>query len=236
MIKYHGTPLTPISVFEKALKNRNALISFSRREDFNRAVKLCDSIMIDNGAFSFWTKGKKIDWEDYYRWIDEIYPTIDYFIIPDVIDGSEIENDQLIANYFKRYFLKDEKKAIPVWHIHESLERLQRLIDTFDYIAFGSSGEFSELGSTSWIKRMDEAMRIVCNDDGTPKVKIHMLRCLNPKIFTQYPFYSGDSTNLARNHKRDGYKKILQRLEKYNSPLSYRFKTFYKTVSLFEVA
>ncbi len=80
---------------------------------------------------------------------------------------------------------------------------------------------------------MNEAMKIVCDNTGKPKVKIHMLRCLNPKIFTQYPFYSGDSTNLARNHSRDGWHQILSRIEKYNSPKNYKFKKYYETKCLF---
>ena len=67
-------------------------------------------------------------------------------------------------------------------------------------------------------------MRIICNSDGIPQTKIHMLRCLNPKVFTKYPFYSGDSTNLARNHSRDGWQQILERIEKYNSPSFYKFR------------
>ncbi len=78
-------------------------------------------------------------------------------------------------------------------------------------------------------------MRVICNKDGFPMVKIHMLRCLNPKIFTKLPFFSGDSTNLAQNHSlyntikgnrkekiepsNDGWKIVMRWIEKYNSPL-----------------
>lgn len=226
MIKFYGTPLSPIKIFEEALTGKNVLIPFPRRDDFNRAVKLCNKIMIDNGAFTFWTKKKAINWDDYYIWVDTVMDQIDYFIIPDVIDGTEEENDQLIANYFKRNFNNrsaiNKQKAIPVWHVAESTDRLERLMDTFDYIAFGSSGEYQTLGTKEWHKRMDEVMGIVCDKRGRPKVKIHMLRCLNPKIFTKYPFYSGDSTNLARNHKRDGWQNIINRNHYQRSPRRYK--------------
>lgn len=249
MIKYHGTPITPKEVFLKSMKNKNVLIPFTEQRDLERAFKICDKILIDNGAYTIWRQQITIDWNEYYDWIDEIYDNISYFFIPDVIDGTEEENDLLIANYLKRYIECDNKKGIPVWHIDESLHRLQMLIDTFDYIAIGSSGEFRKLGTEKWHKRMNDAMSIICDKNGIPKVKIHMLRCLDYKIFLHYPFYSGDSTNLAQNHSiyntiqgnrtknikpsNDGWIVVLRWIEKYNSPKKYTFKTYYETGDLF---
>ena len=248
MLKYHGTPITPKAVFMEAMKGRNCLIPFTQKQDLKKAFGICDKILIDNGAYTIWRQGISIDWNDYYDWIDGIYGEINYFFIPDVIDGTEEENDLLISNYLKRY--SDDKKGIPVWHIDESLHRLQTLMDSFDYIAFGSSGKYRQLGTEQWHKRMNDAMAIICNKGGIPKVKIHMLRCLNPKIFTQYPFYSGDSTNLAQNHSiynsiqgnkiknikpsNDGWKIVIRNIEECNSPLVYKFRTSYNQGSLFE--
>lgn len=215
MIKYHGTPCTPISVFIQALTGKNCLIPFPNPQDLTRANEFCNKVILDNGAFTMWTKGKQPDWDRFYEWVNN--SKREFFFIPDVIDGSEYENDELLkTNVFS--------DGVPIWHVAESLDRLERLCADYDYIAFGSSGEFSTLGTTQWNKRMDEAMRIVCDADGYPKVKIHMLRCLDPKIFTRYPFYSGDSTNLARNHSRDGWRQILERIEKYDSPKYYTFR------------
>lgn len=237
MIKYHGTPITPKAIFLESMKNRNCLVSFANQQDLKIAIKYCNKIILDNGAFSFWTKKKKIDWSEYYSWVSKNYEKIDYYIIPDVIDGTEKENDDLIVDFFRKVrfgygFHHLFSKAIPVWHIDESLERLKKLMQHFNYIAFGSAGEYSQLGTESWHKRMNDAMKIVCDENGRPKVKIHMLRCLNPKIFTQYPFYSGDSTNLARNHHKRGYVNILRGIEKYSSPKTYKFKKFHETKSL----
>lgn len=233
MIKYHGTPITPNKIFDEALLGRNTLIPFPRPENLNRAVDICNKIIVDNGAFTIWKKGGDIDWNKYYEFLQNILEKIEFFFIPDVIDGTEEQNDSLISNFFKcNNELK--KKGVPVWHVNESFERLDKLINNFNYISIGSAGEYRDLGTEKWHKRMDEAMRILCSADGYPKVKIHMLRCLNPKIFTKYPFYSGDSTNLARNHSRDGWQSILNRIEKYNSPKKYIFKTYYDTPSLFE--
>lgn len=251
MIKYYGTPITSKEshIFREVMPTRNALVSFANPSDLYRAIELCEKIMLDNGAFTTWNKVKKgkiknIDWDkhwkSFYKWVDFHIDNIDYFFIPDVIDGSEEENDELIKKFFKKYRYdcasnkpKQIDKAIPIWHVNESNERLKRLCYEFDYIAFGSAGDYGNLGTEKWYKKMNEAMRIVCDEFGNPKVKIHMLRCLNPDIFLNFPFYSGDSTTLAQNHSRDGAWNIVNRIEKYNSPKKYTFKNYYETRSLF---
>lgn len=238
MIKYHGTPITPKEVFYQALKKRNSLVSFACQQDLHKSFEICDKVILDNGAFNTWNKAKKGQiadinwikhWDNYYRWLEKL-TNREFYFIPDVIDGTEEENDAL---------LKDNpfSDGVPIWHINESLDRLEILASNYDYIAFGSAGEYSELGTNKWNYKMDLAMKVICNKDGFPLVKIHMLRCLNPKIFTKYPFYSGDSTNLAQNHSlyntikgnkklkiepsNDGWKIVMRWIEKYNSPLYY---------------
>jgi len=230
LIKYYGTPLSPTSVFDEALRGRNVLIPYPRPDNLKRAIEICDKVIIDNGAFSIWRKGGTVDWDKFYSWLQPFKHNIEFFFIPDVIDGTEEQNDALIADYF----LRGETKGVPIWHVNESLERLYRLVDYFDYIAIGSAGEYSQLGTPMWYNKMDKAMRVLCFSDGTPKVKIHMLRCLNAKIFTKFPFHSGDSTSLAQNHKRDGWEKIVKRTEGNNSPNKYAFKSYYTQRNLFE--
>ncbi len=229
MKKFYGTPLTPNSVFDEVAPGRNMLIPFPSPQNLHRAIKLCESVIIDNGAFTIWRKGGEADWNKYYAWMQPFKYNIEFFFIPDVIDGTEEENDYLIADYFKR----GETRGVPIWHINESFERLERLMGSFDYIAIGSAGEFAQLGTPQWFNQMDKAMRIICDKDGYPKVKIHMLRCLNPDIFLHFPFHSGDSTGLAQNHSRDGWRKIVDNIERYNSPAKYDFKKYYNTNCLF---
>ncbi len=227
MIKYHGTPISKPIDFKRALGGRNVLVPFPRKEDYKRAVKYCDKIMLDNGAYSVWKKGIKINWNKYYDWVKTCIDDITHFIIPDVIGGTEVENDELIYAFLNTYsYLPLYPKAIPVWHVNESFERLERLMAMFDYIGIGSAGEYSIVGDTKWHTRMAKVMEVLCYSDGSPKVKVHMLRCLNWKVFTKYPFFSGDSTNLGRNHPRDGWENILNRVEPHNSPTKYTFKEY----------
>ena len=263
MIKYHGTPITPKEVFYLAMKGRNSLVSFAEQRDLKKSLEVCEKIILDNGAFTTWNNIKKgkiadIDWNkhwgSYYDWVREHINNIENYFIPDVIDGSEEENDELIVKFFKKFRQNIgvnpmNSKAIPIWHVNESIDRLIRLSEAFNYIAFGSAGEYGTLGTKKWHKKMNLAMKAICNKDGVPKVKIHMLRCLDPKIFLHYPFYSGDSTNLAQNHSihntvkgdkklkikpsNDGWKIVIRNIEKYNSPEKYIFKKHYEARSLF---
>ncbi len=208
---YHGTPITPNDVFREHMHFRNALVSYARPDQFELAKVHAKEIMIDNGAFSIWMQSKKkgkvkaTSWDGYYGWIDQIYADITEFILPDVIDGSEEDNDALLTEC-------SLMNGIPVWHVNESFDRLERLAADYPYIAFGSAGEYGTLGTAKWNEKVDHAMSLLSDDDGIPLVKVHMLRCLNHKIFSRYAFYSGDSTNLARNHARDTPEKILDRL------------------------
>ena len=220
MIKYHGTPCSPMAVFFDAFTDRNVLIPYPRPDDMKRALKVCDKIILDNGAFSLWKKGISVDWFNFYTWVKKFIDRIEFFLIPDVINGTEVENNALLKSY-EANKIEFKNKGVPIWHVNESLERLDYLLKHYEYIAFGSSGQYAQLGTVSWHSRMNEAMRVVCDNKGFPKVKIHMLRCLNPKLFTQYPFFSGDSTNVAVNHHRNGWKKIMDRIETANSPNKY---------------
>lgn len=161
---------------------------------------MAQSFAIDNGAFSAWRSGKPVeDWSEYYQWIAELhrYPSFDFAVIPDVIDGDEEANDALLAEWPWRE--RAPWVGAPVWHLHESLERLERLAFSWPRICLGSSCEFSAVGSTRWYARMAEAMNVLCDRDGRPICKIHGLRMLDPDVFTRFPFASADSTNIGRN-------------------------------------
>ena len=107
-------------------------------------------------------------------------------------------------------------------------------MQNFKRISLGSSGQWKTPGTEAWWARIDEIMNVLCDSDGVPKCKIHGLRMLNPKIFTQLPLSSADSTNAAVNCgslKRFGMytpptasqraEVIAARIEQYNSSSVY---------------
>lgn len=197
MIHYHGLPITPATAANKAVEAGHAFVSFAHSDQLCVAVEVCQSFAIDNGAFSAWKKGAPVqNWQPFYEWAAEckLVPSCDFAVVPDVIDGTEADNDALLSEWpLPKWF------GAPVWHMHESLARLERLAAAWPRVCIGSSGEFATIGTTAWWGQIARAMRVVCNDDGQPLVKLHGLRMLNPEIFTRLPFASADSTNIGRN-------------------------------------
>ena len=194
MIHYHGTPCGATREdVARFLRNRHALISFFRPEDIGTAAEVCQSFCVDNGAFSAWRQNKAIDWASYYDFCSQWHrhPAFDWAIIPDVIDGDEDENDALLDEW------PSHIEGVPVWHLHESMERLDRLCG-WHRLALGSSGQWSTVGSDSWWRRISEAMEVICVD-GMPRTKLHGLRMLDPAVFSRMPLASADSTNAVRN-------------------------------------
>lgn len=203
MIHYHGGPITPLSVAHATWTRRHAFVSFERPEQIALAAEVCQSFALDNGAFSVWKRGATLDVQGYARWVDEWrqHPGFDFALIPDVVDGGEAENDAMFARWRQAggRLLED----VPVWHLHESYERLARLCRIYPRVALGSSGEWSEVGTSAWWQRMGGAMDVICDADGRPPCKLHGLRMLNPTVYSQLPLASADSTNVAQNHGRE---------------------------------
>lgn len=191
----HGTPIggTRQDVI-RFLRGRDALVPFPRQDDMGAVAEVCRSFVFDNGAFSVWKRGEVLDVERYIRWTSEWsrHPGFDWALIPDVIDGSEADNDALLRDWPARL------PGVPVWHMNEDIGRLERLCRQFRTVALGSCGEWSVPGTSGWWGRMSEAMNAIC-PDGRPLAKLHGLRMLDPAIFTKLPLSSADSTNAAVN-------------------------------------
>lgn len=202
MIHYHGIPITPEAAAAQILLRRHAMVSFAHSEQIELIADACQSFALDNGAFSAWRAGVPVtDWTAFYEWVTQWrqHPGFDWFLIPDVIDGTEAANDALVS------CSTWSPHGVPVWHLHESLERIERLIAWgFHRIAIGSSGMFTRIGTPAWWRRMAEAMSVFCDEQGRPRVKLHGLRMLDPYVFASFPFASADSTNVARNIGLDG--------------------------------
>lgn len=200
MIHYHGGPITPLSVAEDVWTKRHAFISYESPEQIAFAAEICQSFALDNGAFSVWRRGAVMDLQGYVAWVKEWerHPGFDWALIPDSIEGDEAENDRLIEEYAGA----GGRLGVPVWHLHESFDRLARLCEVYPRVALGSSGQWAEVGTHDWWQRMGAAMDAVCNDLGQPPTKLHGLRMLNPTVFSHLPLSSADSTNVARNHNR----------------------------------
>lgn len=203
MIHYHGGPITPLAVGHDLWKGRHGFVSFARPEQTAFAAEICQSFAIDNGAFTIWRKGGQLDVAAYAEYVREWmrHPSFDWCLIPDAIGGDEKDNNILTAEWLLRERMP-MAISVPVWHLHESLERLRYLCLAYPRVALGSSGQWASPGTQDWFDRMHDVMGAVCDEDGRPRVKLHGLRMLRNTITSQLPLASADSTNVAQNHLR----------------------------------
>lgn len=198
VIHYHGTPVwgDAGNVHRIAVTGAGAFVSYVRPDQLAASVKYATSVAIDNGAFSAWKRGLVIDWQQFYQWLIPHYhhPKLSFFVIPDVVEGGEADNDALITR-LPRCF---KEKAAPVWHLHESLHRLVELCREWPRVCFGSSGEYATIRTQLWHRRMSEAFEtIYCKYNFATQV--HGLRMLDGRVLGNYPLATADSTNLACN-------------------------------------
>lgn len=200
MIHYHGGPITPDPAAIKAWSAGHAFISYAHPVQINLAMEICQSFALDNGAFSFWKSNRAIDWLGYYEWCRQMlnHPRFDFAVIPDVIEGSESDNDALLEQW-----PFGTTKGAAVWHINESIDRLVRLSRLYRVVCIGSSGDYDVKNVKKCLARLRVAIAAICDDSGKPLCKLHGLRMLNPAIFTNVPLSSADSTNIAINIGRD---------------------------------
>lgn len=192
-IHYHGTPISPKGVLQE-LAGRFFCVSHWRPDNVVWCHENGQGVMLDNGAFSAWRLGRPItDWSPFYAWCDQwlAYPT-SWAVIPDVITGNEADNDALISEW------PHGERGAPVWHMHESVERLMRLADQWPRVCIGSSAQYAKVGAPAWHARMTETMNMLCRTGRVP-TWLHMLRGMADSQWG-YPFASVDSTDIARNH------------------------------------
>lgn len=209
-IHYHGTPITPRAVLLE-LAGRHFCVSYYSPADVAVCHRIGQSVMLDNGAFSAWRIGATTDWPGYYDWCDEwlAHPTT-WAVIPDVIVGNESDNDALIREWPHGH------RGAPVWHMHESIDRLRRLVEQWPRVCIGSSAQYANLLTPHWCRRMDEAWNAIAKRH---LPYIHMLRGMQ-LVRKYWPFASVDSTDVARNHNRpqNTATKMVERWDRKQCP------------------
>lgn len=195
MIHYHGTPITPRGTLYE-LRGKHFCVSYARPDDAEICAQIGQSVMYDNGAFSAYTQGREVDWHGYFRWLEPRLGHPHWAVIPDEI-GGDVEAQRHLV----RQWPYGPQLGAPVWHLHLSIDYLLELCDGWSRVCFGSSGDYWQVGSQAWERRVDEAFDALARRHQRLPW-IHMLRGL-ACAGKRWPFASADSTNLARNHKRD---------------------------------
>lgn len=233
MIHYHGGPITPETCAVRAWTGRHAFCTYSHHlrhaPQIQTASLVTQSFAIDNGAFSAWRKGKPIqNWDPFYEWADGWirHPGCDWVVIPDVIGGTEADNDALVNEWPHGH------RGVPVWHLNESIDRLVALASTWPRVALGSTAEYDVASPRKCLTRLYDVLPHISDDADRPITKLHGLRMMRSELVTKIPLSSADSTNLARNIGIDKRWKgtyrpatkearvmvLVDRIEAHNSP------------------
>lgn len=87
MLKYHGTPLTPKAQLER-MRGRNFCVPYPRPDNLAHCLRIGQSIMFDNGAFSVKTRGEVFDLHGFYEWVEPHLQHPHWAVVPDEIDGT----------------------------------------------------------------------------------------------------------------------------------------------------
>lgn len=195
VIHYHGTPITPRKALLE-MSGRHFCVSFADPRDLEDCLRIGQSVMLDNGAFTAFTRGKPMDMAGFLAWCEEHLAHPHWAVVPDVIDGTVEQQREGI----KQWPFPAELSA-PVWHLGLDIDWLLELADNWPRICFGSSGQYWEIGSQAWCARMDEAFDALASRR-TYLPWIHGMRMLSQSD-GPWPLASADSTNVARNYKRN---------------------------------
>ena len=194
MIHFHGAPCPgDMDQQIKFFTKRDVLMSYAHRKNEGLLFGVCRTFVLDNGAFSLWKGGEDVDWNDFYDWVDQWrnHPRFEFFFIPDVIGGSDEENQELMEQCpFPDHI------SVPVYHLGESFRRLSEMVERYPRIAIGSTQGF-ELKTMRFFNEMRKIFEVICDQEGVPQAKVHGLRMLDPEIVEKFPFSSCDSATAS---------------------------------------
>jgi len=214
-ITIYGLPLNPLSALEQ-LKGASFCVSYATRKKLNKqlddAIRLVGEegiLLVDNGAYSAWRSGvdtmnDEAYLEGFADWANDILDRCPQAIavLPDVIDGTEAQNAELVAQTMT---MIEPERSMPVWHMHESLDYLLYLCESFGHVAIGSSGAYAKVETPAWRERIAAAFAAIdawelAGEGAYVRPRIHMMRAQS--MAHLFPFDSSDSTNVAMNHGR----------------------------------
>lgn len=143
--------------------------------------------MLDSGAFTFFTSGKHVDWNDYVKRYAQ-------FITKNGVNlFFELDIDALIRYknvLYYRAMLEDMtgKPSIPVWHKSRGIDEYYKMCESYDYVAIGGivTKEITQKEYKFFPHLIQEAHK--------RGAKVHGLGFTNLQGLTKYKFDSVDST------------------------------------------
>lgn len=157
-------------------------------------------MMLDSGAFTAWSKGKKVELQDLIATYQDVMKLIPshvqvWLINLDVIPGSPgvTAGDEEIAQAiktsdenFKVLTREFGNIVLPVFHQNESESRMFEVADMADYICVSPRNDLPEKSRLEWSNYVHRKL---------PGKKTHGLAATGENMLRQVPWYSVDSAS-----------------------------------------
>ncbi len=126
----------------------------------------------------------------YIKFLHENEGKIDFYSNLDVINNPEL------TYHNQRVMERSGLNPIPVFHLGNPEEWLDRYIEEYDYIALGG---LVPNPTKVLIPSLDRIFKEhILDKDGFPKVKVHGFACTALPLMTRYPWWSVDSATCRK--------------------------------------
>lgn len=157
-------------------------------QNFKKALKVCDYLLVDSGAHSF-QSGKRVNWEEYTKKYAKFIREND---CDKILGWFEMDVDMVIG-YEKVLSLRSilnqsTKKIIPVWHKN-------RGIDDFKKMCHETSGDIVAIGGFLNGDIADNQFKLFVKYAHQCGKKIHCLGMTRIKVLDKVPFDYTDSSS-----------------------------------------
>lgn len=164
------------------------LESFYYADDWTeRTIPLLGSFMLDSGAFTFFTQGKHVDWDEYTERYAEFIKRngVELFF---ELDVDSLIGYERVLELRRRLERLTGRQPIPVWHRSRGKEEFIRMCEEYPYVALGG------IVSKEFMPRDYKVFPWFISEAHKRGSRIHGLGFTNLKGLTRYHFDSVDST------------------------------------------
>lgn len=197
--QFNGVPApTEAEVKARTEWNSAGEAHYKKRGETPRAV-----MFLDSGAFSVWSRGANITFDDYAEFLDLTKDYVDYAFNLDVLPGAlgrpatraegELTAELGMKNW--RELRKRGHEVIHTYHEGEPIEQLLRIRDEAlaeMKVPFLALSPLATSGrATRWFT---ECWKHLVDEGGYPLLKVHGLGVLEHEGVTSFPWESVDGT------------------------------------------
>jgi len=132
------------------------------------------------------TKEFKSFLDNYIEYLHKYKHLYEFYVTLDIINNPE--ESWRITEYIESCGLN----PMPVFHNGEHIKWLERMVEKYDYI--GISGLGQDLVKANFKEYGDSCFKVICDQQGVPKCKVHGFAVGAPEIIGMYPWYSTDQS------------------------------------------